>query len=265
MRLYLSRKAPMSNRYLKIIAPALTLGAILGVWQVVVSLFRIPVYVLPPPSSIVIQGVDDWALLSGNVSITLLESAAGFVAGSIVGFFLGVVMAEFDLFARCILPFVVGSNAVPVIAIAPLVVLWLGTGIASKIALAAFLCFFPLCINTFKGLQASDKQYRLLFSLYGATKREYLFQAKLPAAEAYIFAGLKLNAVFSVIGAIVAEFIGANGGLGFAMVQASYNLQVPRLWVNIIMSVCMGLAFYGLVWLFERIILKRFHYSGVRD
>ena len=132
---------------------------------------------------------------------------------------------------------------------------------SSKIFVSAFLCFFPLCINTYKGLSEYDPIFKDLFFVYGSTKIEFLKKFKLMNSLPFIFTGLKLNATYSVIGAIVAEFVGANSGLGFGMLQASYTLNAPRLWGYIIISCILGMTMYFTIVIIEKLVGKRFSFK----
>ncbi|MDR1090061.1 MAG: ABC transporter permease [Prevotella sp.] len=195
------------------------------------------------------------------MATTFFEAILGFILGSSIGFITGIVMAENMFLKRILLPYVVASNAIPAIALAPLVVLWFGHGIESKVILVAFLCFFPLSINTFRGLCEYPVIYKELFFTYGAKPREFLLRFKIRNALPYIFSGLKLNATYSVVGAIVAEFVGATSGLGFGMLQASYNINTPRLFGYIIVACFMGLTMYYLIVVIERYSLKLKKYN----
>lgn len=237
--------------------PILFFIFILFLWELIPVVFSVPVYVFPRLSAILPEIIISHDIFIQNIKTTFSEAIFGFILGSLIGFITGVIMAENKLFANTILPYVVASNAIPIVAIAPLVIIWFGHGIISKIILAAFLCFFPLSINTFKGLNEFSPIYFELFKTYGSGKFEFLTKFKLRNSLPYIFTGLKLNATFSVIGAIVAEFIGATSGLGFGMLQASYNLNTPRLFGYIIVACSMGLLMYYFVLLIENIILKR--------
>jgi len=244
-----------TGRYL----PAILLAFVgLAAAEVVVRMFKVPPYVLPAPTMVLASLFQPNTNLALHVQVTLSESASGFLLGSIVGFLLGVLVAESPLAARTLLPYVIGSNAVPVIAIAPILVLWFGHGLVSKTIVSAFLCFFPLCINTYRGITYATPLYNDLFSVYGSSRWQFFLKAKVPAAVPFIIAGAKLNATYAVVGAIVAEFIGASAGLGFGMLQASYSLDVPRLWAYIVVSVVMGMVFYGVVWAGDLLYLRRF-------
>lgn len=230
------------------------------IWEFLPKIFSIPPYVFPSISTIIDNTFStNNSMLTLHLKTTAIEATLGFLLGSLIAFIIGVLMEQNKLFAKITLPYVIASNAIPVVALAPILILWFGHGILSKIAVAAFLCFFPLCINTFKGLSQYNTLYKHLFDVYGASSFEFLTKFKLPNAIPFIITGLKINAVYAVIGAIVAEFIGSDRGLGFGMLQASYSLNVPRLWGYIIIACLLGLSFYGLIFVLENLILKAFN------
>ena len=238
------------------IIPILFFLILLLLWEFIPVIFSIPEYIFPKLSTVFSEIINSKNLFLDNIVTTFIEAILGFVLGSSIGFITGVIMAENKLIAKTILPYVVASNAIPIIAIAPLVVIWFGHGLSSKVFLAAFLCFFPLSINTFKGINEYNPIYKDLFFSYGASKKEFLSKFKLHNAVPYIFTGLKLSATYSVIGAIVAEFIGSSSGLGFGMLQASYNLNTPRLFGYILIACILGLLMYGVISLIQKIIFK---------
>jgi NitT/TauT family transport system permease protein len=242
----------------KHLLPVAVLVVVIAVWQGLTALLSIPAYVVPSPLNIWHALLDNGPVVANNIVVTMIEAVLGFVLGSAAGFVLGLALSRSRLVAMSLLPYVVGSNAVPVVAIAPLVVLWFGHGILSKVIVAAFLCFFPLAINTYRGLSETPEAFRDLFQLYGASRLQYLLKAQLPHASALIFTGAKLNATYAVIGAIVAEFIGATAGLGFGMLNATYNLDVPRLWAYLVVSVVLGMSFYCLVWAVEQFGFRKY-------
>lgn len=241
-----------------ILVPLAVFVGIIAAWEAAVRLAEVPNYVLPPPSRILLAFGDPRTELLKHLSVTLGESVCGFLIGSAFGLSLGVLLAESRSARLAILPYVIGSNAVPIIAVAPLVVMWFGYSFLARAVVSAFLCFFPLCINTYRGLQAADLHYRDLFTVYGATRLQYLFKARLPFSVPFLFAGAKLNATYAVIGAVVAEFIGTTSGLGHGMVHASYNTDTPRLWVYLSVSILLGISFYAVVWILETCYTKRY-------
>lgn len=226
-------------------------------WEYIPKIFSTPSYVFPRLSEVInaliIAKVNLWI----HFKTTLLEAVIGFLLGSSIGFLFGVGMAQSRLFSNIALPYVIATNAIPVIAIAPIIILWFGHGIMAKAIVSAFLCFFPIVINTYRGLSEFSPIYQELFLLYGSSKQDFLYKFKIPNAAPFIISGLKLNATFAVIGAVVAEFIGANAGLGFGMLQSSYSLNTPRLWGYIIVSCLLGVTMYLAIFIFETIIFKK--------
>ncbi len=238
------------------IIPLVVFVLLILAWEVLPSFLKIPVYIFPKISAIIEALLLNKTNIFIHFKTTLAEALLGFIFGSLIGFLVGIAMAQSKLFSNITLPYVIASNAVPVIAIAPIIILWFGQGILAKAVVSSFLCFFPLVINTYKGLNEYNPIYKELFQIYGATKKDFLFKFKLSNAIPYIVSGLKLNATFSVVGAVVAEFIGANSGLGFGILQASYNLNTPRLWGYILISCLLGVTMYLFIYLFEQFLLR---------
>ena len=224
----------------------------LAVWEGAVTLFETPHYILPAPSRIWIAFVKAPGTLLGHAGVTFFEAVSGFALGSALGALLGIALAYSRLFARGLLPYVIAANTIPVVAIAPIIILWFGHGVQSKIAVTAFLSFFPLALNMMKGLQSYDRVGMDVFHVAAATPMQRFFLMRLPSALPYVFVGLKLNVTFSVIGAIVAEFVQADRGLGFVIMTTYRTLNMPRLWAAMIISALIGVLFFTLVTLVER-------------
>ncbi len=194
-------------------------------------------------------------VLAEAAAITWLEALAGFILGGLLGFLLGVMFAHSRLLERGLLPYVVASQTVPILAIAPMVVVWRGTGWDSKAIIAAYLTFFPVTINTLRGLQSVEPAALELMHSYAAGRGEILWKLRLPAAVPYIFTALKVSATASVVGAIIGELpVGSTRGLGPAIINYAqyYNTWPPNLWATILVAALVGIGFYGLVALAER-------------
>jgi NitT/TauT family transport system permease protein len=234
------------------LATALAVGVL---WEAVTVIFEIPSYFIPAPSRIweAFWG-NPWALLYHS-SITLLEAVSGCIIGSFLGALLGTAFAYSTFLARGMLPFVIAANTIPVVAIAPIIILWFGHGIESKIAVTTFLSFFPLALNMMKGLQSYDRTIMDVFHVAAATPWQRFFKMRLPSALPFIFVGIKINVTFSVIGAIVAEFVQADRGLGFVIMTTYRTLNMPRLWAALFVSALIGLVFFAIVTLVERYII----------
>lgn len=236
--------------------PPLATALVVGVlWEAVTVIFEIPSYFIPAPSRI-------WEAFWGNpgalvyhASVTLLEAVSGCIIGSFLGAILGTGFAYSTFLARGMLPFVIAANTIPVVAIAPIIILWFGHGIESKIAVTTFLSFFPLALNMMKGLQSYDRTVMDVFHVAAATPWQRFFKMRLPSALPFIFVGIKINVTFSVIGAIVAEFVQADRGLGFVIMTTYRTLNMPRLWAALFVSALIGLVFFAIVTLVERYVI----------
>jgi len=224
-------------------------------WEWAVNLLAIPVYVLPAPSRIWSSFAADPMTLLGHSGITFFEAVIGFVIGSVLGAVLGTLFAYSRILALGLLPYVIAANTIPVVAIAPIIIIWFGHGIESKIAVTAFLSFFPLALNMMKGLQSYDRTIMDVFHVAAATNSQRFLKMRLPSALPYVFVGLKLNVTFSVIGAIVAEFVQADRGLGFVIMTTYRTLAMPRLWAAMFASALIGILFFALVALIERLAI----------
>lgn len=241
--------------------PALMFILLIAGWGAAVRIFEIPVYVLPAPQDIYLAIVGNPKDLLWHSGITLFEAVAGFVIGSLLGAILGTAFAYSRVLTRGFLPYIIAANTIPVVAIAPIIIIWFGHGLASKIAVTTFLSFFPLALNMMKGLQSYDRTVMDVFHISAATGWQRFFKMRLPSAVPYIFVGLKLNVTFSVIGAIVAEFVQADKGLGFLIMTAYRTLAMPRLWAAMLVSALIGILFFLAVVLIERLFV-RWHTSS---
>jgi NitT/TauT family transport system permease protein len=232
-------------------ASFITLVIACVLWEVVTKYFDVPRYIFPSFSSVILELSNNSSLFLRNTEITALESLLGAALGCTVGLGLGGLMAISRWAESALLPYVIGSNAVPVVAIAPLVALWFGHGLASKVIVAGFLCFFPIAINTYDGLRDRGGTFKELFSVLGASPDAYFWKLRLPFSVPFLVSGIKISVVLAVIGAVVAEFVGSDAGLGYGMVQATYSLNTPRLFGYMIVACALGLVFYGFALLFE--------------
>lgn len=236
--------------------PALViLVALIVGWEWACGALEVKPYILPRPSAILGAAMNDVAGLSRNAGITAWEAIAGFVIGSALGAFLGTAFAYSRFLARGFLPFIIAANTIPVVAIAPIIIIWFGHGIGSKIAVTAFLSFFPLALNMMKGLQSYDRTVADVFHVAAATPVQSFFKMRLPSALPYVFVGLKLNVTFSVIGAIVAEFVQADRGLGFVIMTTYRTMAMPKLWAAMLLSALLGIVFFVIVAALERILV----------
>lgn len=238
-----------------LLPPVAVFILVVGLWEWGTHLFEVPVYVVPPPSRIWESLLFDGTAIFTHAGITFFEAFAGFVIGSVLGIILGTAFAYSRFLARGLMPYVIAANTIPVVAIAPIIIIWFGHGIISKIAVTAFLSFFPLALNMMKGLQSYDRTVMDVFHVSAASGWQKFVKMRLPTSLPYVFVGLKLNVTFSVIGAIIAEFVQADRGLGFMIMTAYRTLNMPRLWAAMLVSALIGILFFGIIALIERLAI----------
>lgn len=239
---------------------------ILAVWESTVTAFQLPPYILPPPQEV-------WhALVAGlmadpssrasfwfHLSITLTATLSGFAIGSVLGITLAMVMAEFEWVKRTIFPAIVGFQSLPKVAIAPLYVIWFGFNIESKIAMAATLCFFPVMLNSLQGFVTVENERLELMTSLNAGRWETFRRIKLPGALPFVFAGLNLGIVYAFLGAIVAEFIGAQNGVGVIVTQLQSLSDTAGVFAVLVL---LGISGYTLLAIMSTIQRKVVFWSG---
>lgn len=238
------RRLRVAPAFRRIALPTLTVVVLLGCWEALVDAARVPVFVLPAPSQIVRTLAADLSSITvwHDIWVTTYETFGGFVAGSILGAALGVAIAEFPLVDEALYPIVLAFQAMPKVAIAPLLIVWFGFGATSKIAIAALLAFFPLLVNTVLGLHSGIPEQEELMHALAATRWQRFWMVRFPNALPALFAGFELAMVFSVIGAIVGEFVGARAGLGYLIQQRDANVDVAGIFSVLILLGGLGAA-----------------------
>jgi NitT/TauT family transport system permease protein len=240
----------------------LTFVAIVGLWEGAVRYFRIPLYFLPAPSLIaeaLYRGfATELAALDGfwiHIAYTALECLGGFAMGSALGILLGTVVSQFELMEKTLMPYLVGFQTLPKVAIAPLFIIWFGLGITSKLVLAALITFFPLLINSIVGFKSTEQDRIDLMRSLAASGWQIFFLVKFPSALPFIFAGLEMGIVYSLIGAIVGEFIGGEMGLGVLIMQLNLAMDIAGVFATLVILSVLGIAFHVAIQALERRVL----------
>jgi NitT/TauT family transport system permease protein len=255
-----SRLAP--RRLLEVVgAPLLFLGLLVLVWEIALAREWVSTRVLPHPEDIVTSFVD--LSLSDiwwdDVAATLWESVAGFVLGSVLGLALAIPSGLWSVMRRMLHPYAIGLQVTPRIAIAPLIIAWVGFGYSSKIWIAAIISFFPVYVNALTGMLTVDEEAREMFRSLGANRWQTFIRLVTPSSLPVMFAGLKTAAGLALVGAVVGEFISAQRGLGVLVQQFSYQLAVSDAFAVIVMLMLLGLLLYGVMEWLERITVFWLH------
>ncbi len=247
-----------------ILPPAVVFVIVHVVWQLAVRWMGIPAWKVPAPSDIAVAAYEHAVDLSAAAAHTALAATAGFAASALIGVAAGVLLSSTRLMERAFYPFAVFLQTVPLVAIAPLLVLWVGQGLAAVTVSALIVSLFPVIANTLSGMRSVDPALRDLFRLHRATPIQTLLKLKLPAATPDIFTGLRIASGLAVIGAVVGEFVAGSfdqQGLGLLVLSASRNLRTPLLFAAVGAASLLGLALFATVNLAGRRLLRNWHAS----
>ena len=220
---------------------------LLALWQLVVWGFSVPTYIAPSPVDVVFAFRDNAKILWDNFWPTFMEAAVGFVAGNTVAIVLAVWFVHFRIAERAFFPIAVFINTIPIIAIAPILVLIFGNGFTPKIIIAGLICFFPTLVNMVRGLKAVSPATLDLMRVLSASPSEIFWKVRIQSALPFLFAALKIASTTCVIGAIVAEWIGSNYGLGSLIIEATYNFRAPLLYATVFTAALLAVALFSLV------------------
>ncbi len=257
----------MSERALRIGLPLGVLALVVLLWHVVVHLFAIPPYVLPGPGLVATTLVSDGGLLWHSLLVTLATTFEGFVLAAVGGVGLAILFSQSRLIEYSLYPYAVILQVTPVVAVAPLLLIYLPQPLA-VLACAWIVAFFPVLANTTLGLASVDHNLIALFELYKATRWQMLWRLKLPAALPQMLAGLRIAGGLSLIGAVVAEIAagsaGAGSGLAYRIAESGYRLNIPRMFAALLLLSAAGVAIFFALSLLNYLCLRRWHESAVR-
>jgi NitT/TauT family transport system permease protein len=254
----------------EIIAP-LGVGLLaLLLWEGAVRLFEVPPYLLPGPLLVLQTLITEWPELFPSLLITLQITVVAFLAATVSGVLIAVLFAQSKWIERSLFPYAVILQTTPIVAIAPLIIIWLqNSTFAALVVCAWIVALFPIISNTTLGLNSADRNLQNLFQLYGASRWQTLWHLRLPSAMPYFLGGLRISGGLALIGAVVAEFVagtgGARSGIAYQILMSSYKLQIPRMFAALAMTTVLGvLIFVSLTWLSDR-LLRHWHESAIRQ
>ena len=257
---------PTGNRLMRVLLPVAVLALGILAWDLVVRLNHIPPYVLPAPVAVFRTLIADWPVLSQSLATTLVTTFEGFVAAAIGGVALALLFNQSKWLEYSLFPYAVILQVTPVIAIAPLLLIYLPQQTAVVVC-AWIVGFFPVLSNTTLGLNSVDRNLAGLFQLYGASRMQTLRYLKLPSALPFILGGLRIAGGLSLIGAVVAEIAagsaGAGSGLAYRIAESGYRLNIPRMFAALLLLSVAGIVIYGLLALASHLMLRRWHESAL--
>jgi len=257
----------MNERALRIALPVFVLAIVLSLWQAVVDGFGIPPYVLPAPGLVFLTLISDGALLWHSLLVTLFTTFEGFLLAAIGGIGLAILFSQSRLIEYSLYPYAVILQVTPIVAIAPLLLIYLPQPLA-VLACAWIVAFFPVLANTTLGLSSVDHNLIALFALYKASRWQLLWNLKLPAALPQMLAGLRIAGGLSLIGAVVAEIAagsaGAGSGLAYRIAESGYRLNIPRMFAALLLLALAGVAIFFALSALSHLALRRWHESAVK-
>jgi NitT/TauT family transport system permease protein len=245
----------VSERYANWILPILAIAAVLVVWAAIVKAFSIPDYLLPAPQAVAARLIKEWPTLWKHGIYTLLSVLTGFASAIAIGVPLafGIVLSR--SIERVTMPFLVMSQTIPKVAIAPILVVWLGFGILPKIAIVFLISFFPIVVSTVVGLKSVETDMIDLVRSMGARTSKIMLRVRGPSALPQMFAGFKIAVCLAVVGAIVGEFVGSDRGLGFLLLTSTGTLDGSLVWSALFVLIAMGIALFAIVSKIERLTI----------
>jgi NitT/TauT family transport system permease protein len=264
----LAPRTSTSEKVLRIVIPILTVVAVVAAWQGIVFANHIPKYILPGPADVAIALSTDWPILLPALWVTVQITFSALIVALIGGVAIAVILVQSRWIELAVFPLTVILQVTPIVAIAPLLLIYAPNTQIALLICSFLVAFFPILSNMVQGLKSVDHNLLNLFDLYGASRWQALRYLKLPAAQPYFMAGLRIGGGLALIAAVVAEFAagssGANSGLAFRLLEAQYRLNIPRLFAALLLLSATGVAIFGLTSLISWLALRRWHESALR-
>jgi NitT/TauT family transport system permease protein len=259
----------MTMRWWRILAPAAVGIVFLALWEGIVRGQGIPAYILPPPSAVAVSLWTDGPSLLGSLLVTLRVTLAALAAAALIGGGIALLFSLSRIVELSLFPYAVILQVTPIVAIAPLIIIWVRQPFLALLVCAWIVAFFPIVSNTTVGLNSADRNLLALFRLYGASPAQTLLYLRLPTALPYFMAGLRISGGLALIGAVVAEFVagtgGAETGLAFRILEAGYRLAIPRLFAALFLLSLTGIVIYLLLDFLSRRLLRNWHESAAGE
>lgn len=235
------------KKILSKLSPVIVILALIAIWEIVVRAAQLPLYLLPAPSDIVKTLISDAGTLLQHSAVTILEALIGMAISFVVAVIVGILMDMFPAFKRSIYPILVVTQTIPVIVLAPLLIIYMGFGWGPKILTVVLMCFFPIVVSFSDGLSQMDENYGNLIRTYGGSKVQLYRIVKLPSAFISLISGLKVAATYSISGAVVGEWIASGSGLGYYLIRAKNNYLLDKVFASVVVIIILSLLMNGLV------------------
>jgi ABC-type nitrate/sulfonate/bicarbonate transport system permease component len=242
------------------LVPAVVFGLLVVVaWELATIVFDADPRLFPSPTDVIAAFFDDPAEILRNAAITLLEMVLGFVAGTVVGIALGILLTYSAMARSAVYPWLIVSQTIPIPAVAAVLVIWFGFSLLPKVIVVALIVFFPVAVATADGLRSVDPEMVKLVRSFGAGKGRIFREVRIPVALPYVFTGAKVAATFSVLGAVFGEWVGARGGLGYLLLLENRAVNTDAVFAIIMTLAVLGVGFFGLIVLLERLTIPWYH------
>lgn len=224
-------------------------------WEILIKVYHIPKYILPAPSGILDALIYNREILWEHTKTTIFEAGVGFFAATIFAVFISGLMNKYKLLKKVVYPIFVISQTIPIIALAPLFMIWLGFGILPKVVIVVLVCFFPIAVSVIEGLATVDEDLINLMKVMGANPYQIFMKVQLPSTLPAFFSGLKIAATYSIMGAVLAEWIGAKSGLGVYMTRAMSSFSIEALFADIFIVVLLSIGIFQLIEILSKKIM----------
>jgi ABC-type nitrate/sulfonate/bicarbonate transport system permease component len=236
--------------------PVVVLLLLLGLWEFASHLFAIPQWLLPAPSQIWRVGIEGWPMYQHHLISTTKLSVVGFVIGSSVGILVAICLHVIPSVREAFYPLIILSQNIPIIVLAPLLVIWFGFGMLPKIIVITLVCFFPIAVAALDGFRQTDRDLTHYMQMAGESNRQIFWKLEWPSALPSLFSGLKISATYSVMGAVISEWLGSNEGIGVYMTLASSSFRTDRVFVAIFLVMILSLLLFSLIAMAEKKLIK---------
>ncbi|QHE53367.1 ABC transporter permease [Pontibacillus sp. HMF3514] len=236
--------------------PLLVIIFLFVIWELGTRMFEIPAWLIPSPSEVLDEGISGWSIYEHHLYSTILLTLIGFAIGTSFGIFVAICLHLIPTVRNMFYPLIIFSQNIPIIVLAPLLVIWFGFGMLPKLIVITLVCFFPIAVSTFDGLRQTSTELMHYMKMAGASKGQIFWKLEWPHALPSLFSGLKISATYSVMGAVISEWLGAKEGIGVYMTLASSSFRTDRVFVSIFVIMALSLTFFLLITALEKWFIR---------